>query len=106
MNYTEFREKLHGVEKFNSIDWVYTGDYFDPDTAGVTFNVNDGEEFVIECDPKLRLGIQFGTVNELYLNRMLDLCMVQLGIEYPYVEDYKLFDKVNYVRAQLNAASS
>ena len=84
MKYEDFKKLYEGVEKINSARWECTG--VDPmvycETATAIFNVNDGEEIRINYDPIHRAEMKFDTVNDLYLNRMFELCMFLLGYDY------------------------
>lgn len=90
MKYKDFKKLYEGVEKINSVRWEIVGD--DPmvycERATAVFNVNDGEEIRIDYDPTIRAEMKFDTVNDLYLNRMFELCLCLLGCGYtPYNND-------------------
>lgn len=92
MKYKDFKKLYEGVEKINSVRWETIGDD-DPlgycERATVVFNVNDDEEIRIDYDPIHRVELKFDTVNDLYLNRMFELCMFLLGYGYtPYNNRY------------------
>ena len=103
MKYQDFKKLYEGVEKINSARWECIGD--DPmvycERATAVFNVNDGEEIRINYDPTIRAEMKFDTVNDLYLNRMFELCMFLLGYDYKPTNNYWLYEKMIDLRIAL-----
>lgn len=102
MKYEDFKKLYEGIEKINNIRWETVGDpMVHCERATAVLNVNGGEEIRIDYDPMHRAEMKFDTVNDLYLNRMFELCLCLLGCGYTPYNNYDLWKGMVELRKAL-----